>query len=248
MKDDLFKSNGTQSYEEWLRKDRLKVNKKDKYVTNQRKNKNGLDYDLFADNIIAKSFEAAGPAAEIVADVLARSTESDAHSSNGELVAHQVLSLIDNCEDLNFTLKNLDTNYTRALDYEGAESKLYLPEEDDFIIKVQDWSVQSKTPLDYLTDRIILHNLLFQETPYQLYGFGFEEDSNELKFIVTQPFICGRPATLEEIDSYMLSLGFEKKESSYVFNSIEISDLNPRNVLVDENNRIYVIDEIIHTL
>ena len=135
------------------------------------------------------------------------------------------------------------------MDYEGSESKLYLSEDNDFIIKVQDWAVNSKTPMDYLTDRIVLHNAIFPNTSYELFGFGFDDtDKGKLKFILTQPFICGRPASLSEISDYMTSLGFTQSSNKWIYGTIEISDLNPRNVLIDENNVIYVIDEIIHIL
>lgn len=60
-----------------------------------------------------------------------------------------------------------------------------------------------------------------------------------------------QPATQIMIDTYMAALGFEKTntEGRFSNNTYEVWDLVPRNVLVDAEGDIYVVDaEIKHIL
>jgi len=50
-------------------------------------------------------------------------------------------------------------------------------------------------------------------------------------------------ATPEEIEDYMISLGFKKiNKTTFTNNEITISDLQSRNVLKSDSGNIYVID------
>jgi len=64
------------------------------------------------------------------------------------------------------------------------------------------------------------------------------------------PVLCqkrirnAQPATTIMIDTYMSALGFIKQsiEGRYTNGDFEIWDLVPRNVLVDEDSDVYVVD------
>ena len=63
--------------------------------------------------------------------------------------------------------------------------------------------------------------------------------------ILKQQFIKdAHPATQIMIDTYMAALGFEKKDKvGHFFNdTYEVWDILPRNVLVDQEGDIYVVD------
>jgi len=52
-------------------------------------------------------------------------------------------------------------------------------------------------------------------------------------------------ATSQEIEIFMLSLGFDKiNNTTFSIQKYIVSDLHPRNVLKDPNGIIYVVDNI----
>ena len=95
-----------------------------------------------------------------------------------------------------------------------------------------------------LFDKILLHNLIFPNTAYRLHGFtGY--DGRTIMPVLEQERICeAKPATQIMIDTYMSALGFEKNEESGRFsnNDFMVWDVVPRNVLVDQDGDMYVID------
>ena len=95
-----------------------------------------------------------------------------------------------------------------------------------------------------LLDKILLHNLIFPNTAYRLHGFtGY--DGRTIMPVLEQERICeAKPATQIMIDTYMSALGFEKKGEPGRFsnNDFMVWDVVPRNVLVDRDGDMYVID------
>ena len=95
-----------------------------------------------------------------------------------------------------------------------------------------------------LLDKILLHNLIFPNTAYRLHGFtGY--DGRTIMPVLEQERICeAKPATQIMIDTYMSALGFEKNGESGRFsnNDFVVWDVVPRNVLVDKDGDMYVID------
>ena len=95
-----------------------------------------------------------------------------------------------------------------------------------------------------LLRKVVMHNLLFPDTAYSLCGFaGF--GGRSVQPVIVQPRIANaRPATPVMIETYMAALGFQKTSSEGRFqnNQYEVWDLVPRNVLVDEEGDIYVVD------
>jgi uncharacterized protein (UPF0335 family) len=95
-----------------------------------------------------------------------------------------------------------------------------------------------------LLRKILMHNLIFPDTAYKFYGFaGF--DGRTVQPVIIQPRVSdARPATQVMIDTYMAALGFEKTGivGRYSNNIYEVWDLVPRNVLVDAEGDIFVVD------
>ena len=63
--------------------------------------------------------------------------------------------------------------------------------------------------------------------------------------VIVQPRVANaRPATQILIDTYMAALGFEKTSQVGRFRSLryEVWDLLPRNVLIDADGDIFVVD------
>jgi len=100
-----------------------------------------------------------------------------------------------------------------------------------------------------LLHKIIMHNIIFPDTAYSFYGFtGF--DGRTIQPVIVQPRIANaHPATRIMIDTYMSALGFEKTSQDGRFRNsqYEVWDVVPRNVLVDDEGDIFVVDaEIKH--
>ena len=95
-----------------------------------------------------------------------------------------------------------------------------------------------------LFDKILLHNLIFPNTAYRLHGFtGY--DGRTIMPVLEQERICeAKPATQIMIDTYMSALGFDKNGEPGRFsnNDFMVWDVVPRNVLVDKDGDMYVID------
>ena len=95
-----------------------------------------------------------------------------------------------------------------------------------------------------LLHKVLMHNAIFPDTAYSFYGFaGF--DGRTVQPVIVQPRIAdAHPATKIMIDTYMAALGFEKTNEEVRFRSdkYEVWDLVPRNVLVDDEGDVFVID------
>ena len=98
--------------------------------------------------------------------------------------------------------------------------------------------------------KILLHNIIFPDTAYSFYGFaGF--DGRTVQPILLQPRVANaQPATQIMIDTYMAALGFEKttEDGRYANGEYEAWDLLPRNVLVDNEGDLFVVDAEIKRL
>ena len=100
-----------------------------------------------------------------------------------------------------------------------------------------------------LLHKILMHNILFPDTAYSFYGFaGF--DGRTIQPVIVQPRIAdSHPATKIMIDTYMAALGFEKtaEDGRFRNSQYEVWDVVPRNILVDDEGDIFVVDaEIKH--
>ena len=95
-----------------------------------------------------------------------------------------------------------------------------------------------------LLEKILLHNQIFPNTFYKFYGFaGY--DGRSVCPVLEQERVCNaQPATQIMIDTYMSALGFtkESEEGRYSNGTYLVWDVVPRNVLVDADGDMYVVD------
>ena len=123
----------------------------------------------------------------------------------------------------------------------GNENDVYLNTEDGYVYKVN--NLLNSKGIVPLFERIRLHNRTFPSSRYEFVGFtGF--DGGSVYPVFRQEYVNeGVPATPEEIEAYMQSLGFARSgEAEYSNGELTISDLRPRNVLKDAEGDLYVID------
>ena len=128
----------------------------------------------------------------------------------------------------------------------GNENDTYVA--DNGIYKVN--NLLNSGSIVSLLRRIIMHNIIFPDTAYSFYGFaGF--DGRTVQPVLLQPRVANaQPAKQIMIDTYMAAIGFEKtvEKGHFTNGEYEVWDLLPRNVLVDEEGDIYVVDAEIKRL
>ena len=122
----------------------------------------------------------------------------------------------------------------------GNENDTYVDEK--VIYKVN--NLLNSGSIIALLHKVLMHNAVFPDTAYSFYGFaGF--DGRTVQPVIVQPRVANaHPATRIMIDTYMAALGFEKtsEEGRFKNNLYEVWDLVPRNVLVDDDGDVYVVD------
>ena len=152
------------------------------------------------------------------------------------------------------------SSITDGLMASGKEADVFMSKDGRSVIKVIDYSVYSATPSDFQRDRIELFNRIFPDTAYELLGFTSNKDG-KLCFVVKQPYIGGTllghywaksngkvaysdlEPMLEKwmLDNYgMRKYGLDAFEND----EIRIQDLHLKNVKIDADGRMYVIDAI----
>jgi len=128
----------------------------------------------------------------------------------------------------------------------GNENDIYT--RDDTVFKVN--NLMNSGGIVNLLEKIILHNSIFPETFYYFVGFaGF--DGRSVMPVLQQDLIKEAvPATTIKIDTYMSALGFTKEndEGRYSNGTYLVWDVVPRNVLVDADGDMYVVDAEIKKL
>lgn len=127
----------------------------------------------------------------------------------------------------------------------GSENDTYVS--NDIIFKVN--NLLNSGSILGLLDKVRMHNEIFPETFYQFYAFtGFE--GRTIMPVLQQDLVKNAtPATQIMIDTYMAALGFVKQDGEGRFSNVDflVWDVVPRNVLVDSEGDIYVVDaEIRH--
>ena len=122
----------------------------------------------------------------------------------------------------------------------GNENDTYVS--NDIIYKVN--NLLNSGNILRLFDKVRMHNELFPETYYQLHAFtGF--DGRTIMPILKQDLIKNaNPTPQISIDTYMTALGFEKADGEGRFSngSYLVWDVIPRNVLIDRDGDIFVVD------
>ena len=128
----------------------------------------------------------------------------------------------------------------------GNENDTYVAE--NVIYKVN--NLLNSGSIVGLLHKVLMHNIIFPDTAYSFYGFaGF--DGRTVQPVIVQPRIeHARPATIIMIETYMAALGFEKTDRPGRFSNGKyvVWDVLPRNVLIDKDGDIYVVDAEIKQL
>ena len=128
----------------------------------------------------------------------------------------------------------------------GNENDTYVS--NDIVYKVN--NLLNSGSIVKLLEKISLHNILFYDTFYTLYGFtGF--DGRTVMPILQQRLVKNAVLAMPiEIDTYMAAIGFTKinNEGRYANADYEVWDVVPRNILKDNDGDIYVVDAEIKTL
>jgi hypothetical protein len=125
---------------------------------------------------------------------------------------------------------------------------VYLSKEGKKAIKITHLSFFTNS--EDLIYKIAVHNLLFSEVLYNIVGFG-NNSEGLVSVILEQPYITvNARATQKQVDDYMQSIGFEKKDKGVFENNFfRISDAlikeDNDNVLLNTNNSLCFIDTYI---
>lgn len=148
-----------------------------------------------------------------------------------------------------FFIENLNERYEDT-DMGGAEADIYLDPSNHSVV-IKDFSPGAHNGFQGVLGRILMHNMLFPETRYEIVSVSQEGQLATL--VLQQPFVeGGRNATQEEIVDYVEAIGFEvtsaKKGVLEASNDegVILGDLHDGNLLVKEDGTFHLIDPMIN--
>jgi len=138
----------------------------------------------------------------------------------------------------------IDTGIFDEKDFvaEGFESTVYR-KDDGTVTKLNKLSFCASP--QSLVDRLCIHNTLFPATGMTVRGFGKQND--RFCIIYDQPFVEGRAATPQEIESMVERMTNSRAEhygnghSDFRTDLILLSDLYPENVLIDRHSGLAMV-------
>jgi hypothetical protein len=150
-------------------------------------------------------------------------------------------SLIEFANQENLWLANINVeNYVS----QGAEQKVYL--KDGFSVLKMNDAIYYASWIDYLHN-LLLNNLFFPDTAYQLLGFLKELDV--IYAVVEQPFIKATEKTdLSIVKLFLENNGFRNTKNHDYYNAdlgLILEDLHDENVLT-QNGMLYFIDTVFY--
>ena len=129
----------------------------------------------------------------------------------------------------------------------GGEAKIYLDRGGRHVLKLND-GIYYATWLEYLNS-VLLHNLLFPNTSYQLLGFLKQEDT--LYAVVKQAFVVANaPAELSDIKNVLQFNGFVNVRRNDYLNAemgLILEDMHDENVLMNADI-LFFIDSVFYTI
>lgn len=149
------------------------------------------------------------------------------------------------CNSNNLWVNNLpgeDRYLTR-----GGEARVYLDVDSKNVIKLND-AVYYATWLEFLNS-IMLHNLIFPHTRYQL--LGFHKESNVLLAVLKQSFIITESEVeLGDVRKFLFFNDFENyKRNDYIQREwrLILEDMHDENVLIS-SDALFFIDTVFYTV
>jgi hypothetical protein len=129
----------------------------------------------------------------------------------------------------------------------GGEARVYLHEDGRHVIKLND-AIYYATWLEFLNS-ILLHNLIFPNTGYDLIGFSKEGET--LIAVLKQPYIISDAlADLNDIRAFLEFNGFSNsKRHDYEHKQLGLilEDMHDENVLVNSET-LFFIDTVFYTV
>ncbi len=127
----------------------------------------------------------------------------------------------------------------------GAEQRVYLDYEGNFVIKLND-AIFYSCWTDYFNS-LLIHNYLFPNTAYEL--IGFYRDEYGFYSVVRQPYIrLSETTDLELVQDFLLSNGFRViRNNDYVNEELGIilEDMHDENVLIN-SGVLFFIDTVFY--
>lgn len=149
-------------------------------------------------------------------------------------------------ENIWFDYDEFVNSHTHLKD--GEEARVFEDTDPRFVVKLANYSKfdEKYSPGEFIDERISLFNFIFPLTHYELVGFTRDSD-NQFHFVLKQPYIDGKPATVQARVEFMKGLlGEDSERTVEQFSNREyhVSDLHDDNVLQDKNGNVFVIDAI----
>ena len=129
----------------------------------------------------------------------------------------------------------------------GGESEIYLAPDYKHVIKIND-AVYYATWTEYFNS-LVIHNLLFPGTVYELLGFTSGKDET-LCAVLRQPFIEGGQADIENIKELLTFNGFENTRRQDYYNKefgLELEDMHDENVIA-KDDLLFFIDTVFYIM
>ncbi len=161
--------------------------------------------------------------------------------SNALIKEEQELSLREYATAHQLWVSQLPKHYLTR----GGESQVYLDENLTHVVKVND-AVYYATWFEYFNS-LLLHNLFFSDTAYELLGFIAIED--KLCAVVRQMFIIADgQAELEDIREFLGFNGYENTRRQDYFNKefgLILEDMHDENVII-KNEKLFFIDTVFY--
>ena len=152
-------------------------------------------------------------------------------------------SLIQFAEDNKLWVENINIDLYVS---EGAEQKVFL-KDGTSVLKLND-AIYYASWIDYFHN-LLLNNLFFPDTAYQL--LGFYKESSILYAVVEQPFVKANEKTdLNIVKSFLENNGFINKKNHDYYNEelgLILEDLHDENVLT-QDGMLYFIDTVFYII
>lgn len=148
-----------------------------------------------------------------------------------------------------FDYQTLDNEY--GFFTQGTEADVFFDKDDNYLLKAVGYDFAIKqSPLEFIDNRISIHNFLFPETKYELVGFTRDE-GGFFRFVLRQQFITKKgKVTNSELKKYLKdNYGLEPSKQNlddFVNDRYVVNDLHALNVIKSKSGIIHFIDPIIY--
>lgn len=123
---------------------------------------------------------------------------------------------------------------------QGGEAEIYFNIDEGYVTKLND-AIYYATWLDFLSS-ILIHNLLFEETRYELQGFTTTAEG--MQAVLKQNFIISdSPVNLREVKSFLEFNGFKNTKRNDYYNEelgLILEDIHDENVIMNSGVMFFI--------